>query len=79
MLFAKKLKEKLGWVKVQEDSTLSYSSKYQDEVFDLWEISKILWPSNSPDLNAIELTWFWMKRETTKKGTITLNTELKKA
>lgn len=24
--------------------------------------------ANSPDLNAIEAAWPWMKRETTKKG-----------
>jgi hypothetical protein len=29
---------------------------------------KMLWPGNSPDLNAIEKAWFWMKRETTKRG-----------
>ena len=29
---------------------------------------KLLWPANSPDLNAIEPCWFWMKRQTTKRG-----------
>jgi hypothetical protein len=28
----------------------------------------MLWPSNSPDLNAIEPTWFYIKKETTKRG-----------
>jgi hypothetical protein len=37
-----------------------------------------LWPGNSPDLNAIEPTWFWMKRETTKKGPITSEAKLRK-
>jgi hypothetical protein len=77
--FAKRLKEKLGWVIVQEDGAPAHSSKYQEEVFELWEICKLLWPGNSPDLNAIEPTWFWMKRETTKKGPITSNAELKAA
>ena len=31
-------------------------------------IMKMLWPGNSPDLNAIEKAWFWMKKETTKRG-----------
>ena len=26
------------------------------------------WPGNSPDLNAIEPCWPWMKRMTTKEG-----------
>ena len=34
---------------------------------------------NSSNLNTIEPTQFWIKRETTKKGAITLNAELKKA
>jgi hypothetical protein len=32
------------------------------------KIIKILWPGNSPNLNAIEKAWFWMKKETTKRG-----------
>jgi transposase len=28
----------------------------------------MLWPGNSPDLNIIEKAWFWMKKETTKRG-----------
>ena len=28
---------------------------------------KMLWPGNSPDLNAIEKAWFWIKKETTKR------------
>jgi len=28
-------------------------------------------------LNAIKPTWFWMKRQTTKKGPITSNEKLK--
>jgi transposase len=29
---------------------------------------KMLWPSNSPDLNAIEPTWFYIKKDNTKQG-----------
>jgi len=45
----------------------------------MWGIQKLLWSGNSPDLNAIEPCWFWMKRETTKKGPITSEKELKEA
>jgi hypothetical protein len=40
---------------------------------------RLLWPGNSPDLNAIEPTWFWMKKETTKRGEVTGKKKLKKA
>lgn len=35
---------------------------------DKWEVERLLWPGNSPDLNVIEAAWPWMKRNTTKKG-----------
>jgi transposase len=31
-------------------------------------IMKMLWLGNSPDLNVIKKAWFWMKKETTKRG-----------
>ena len=53
---------------VQEDNAGAHKSHYQGEVYKLWKIMKMLWPGNSPDLNAIEKAWFWMKKETTKRG-----------
>ena len=38
---------------------------------------RLIWPANSPDLNAIEPTWFWIKLQTTKKGGITSKVMLK--
>ena len=40
---------------------------------------RLLWPGNSPDLNVIEPTWFWMKKETTKNREIISKKKLKKA
>lgn len=40
---------------------------------------QLLWPGNSPDLNAIEPTWFQMKKETTKDSETTSQKKLKKA
>jgi Transposase/DDE superfamily endonuclease len=77
--FAKKLLQKFGKVKVQEDNAGPHASIYNQKVFQIEEIQRLLWPGNSPDLNAIEPTWFWMKRETTKKGAITSNEQLKEA
>jgi len=74
--FAKRLLRKFGFVMVQEDKAPSHASHYQQREFDLWEIERLLWPGNSPDLNAIEPTWFWMKRKTTKGGPIHSREEL---
>lgn len=62
---------------IQEDNTPSHNNRYSQEVFDFYRAQRLLWPGNSPDLNAIEPTQFWMKRETTKKGPITSQKELK--
>lgn len=39
---------------VQEDEALAHASKHNIPVFSLAKIKKLLWPGNSPDLNAIE-------------------------
>jgi hypothetical protein len=31
-------------------------------------IIKMLWPGNLPNLNAIKKAWFWIKKETIKRG-----------
>ena len=49
------------------------------DFWDLQMIAKLDWPANSPDFNAIEPTWFWMKRETTKNGPIDSNVGLRNA
>ena len=64
---------------VQADKAPAHVSRYQQEVFDFYIIKHSLWPGNSPDLNAIEPTWFWMKRVTTKHGALTSNKKLKVA
>ena len=55
---------------VQEDGAAPHSSHYQQEIYSIQEIEKLLWCGNSPDLSAIEPTWNYMKRETTKKGVV---------
>ena len=41
----------------------------------MYEIERLIWYTNSPDLNAIEPAWFWIKRATTKKGALKSRTE----
>ena len=79
MPFAKECIKDRPETLVQEDKAPAHISRYQQEVFDFYMIKRLLWPGNSPDLNAIEPTWFWMKRETTKHGALTSNKKLKVA
>ena len=53
---------------VQKDKAPAHISKYHNEVFWLYNIIRLLWPGNSPDMNMIEPYWPLMKRITTKKG-----------
>jgi transposase len=62
---------------VQEDGAAAHKSRFQHEVFNLWEIIRLLWPANSPDLNMIEPCWMWMKRETTNKSPCNNKKELR--
>jgi transposase len=66
--FAKECQKDRPKTIVQEDNAPAHKSHYQQEVYNLWKIMKMLWPSNSPDLNAIKRLWYYMKRETTKRG-----------
>jgi hypothetical protein len=66
--FAKECEKSRPDTIVQEDKAPSHNHAFQAHFYDLAHVKKMLWPGNSPDLNAIEPTWFWMKRHTTKKG-----------
>jgi hypothetical protein len=81
LLFAKTCKEALPNPRkdiiVIEDRALAHKSAYSNELYISWEVVRILWPTNSPDLNIIKLCWFYIKVETTKKGTFTLDVELR--
>jgi DDE superfamily endonuclease len=53
---------------VQEDNAGPHAHRYQATVYALHNIVRLLWPGNSPDLNAIEPAWYWLKRRTTAQG-----------
>jgi hypothetical protein len=63
---------------VQEDNAAPHAHFYNRKMFDMHKIQRILWPPNSPDLNAIEPPWMWMKKSTTKHGAPTSKKQLKK-
>lgn len=66
--FAAKLKESGRPILVMEDGAPAHTSKYNREVFEAWKIQKLLWPPKSPDLNAIEHAWAWIRRSLGKRG-----------
>jgi hypothetical protein len=58
---------------------LSYKLAYSNKLYISWEVVRMLWPANSPNLNIIKPYWFYIKRETIKKGAIYLDEELRAA
>jgi hypothetical protein len=53
---------------IQQDNAPAHIHHYTSRVFQKSNISQMIWPANSPDLNAIEKSWPWLKRTTTVRG-----------
>jgi hypothetical protein len=51
-----------------EDNASSHAHYHQNTIYAIYNITRLLWPGSSPDLNAIEPAWFWLKRRTTAQG-----------
>jgi hypothetical protein len=66
--FAEHCKELRPDTIVQEDRAGPHAHQIQGVFYDFFKIERLLWPGNSPDLNAIEPCWMYLKRETTKDG-----------
>ena len=64
---------------IMEDKAPSHVSHYQEEELNLRKLVKLLWCGNSPDINAIEPTWNWMKRQTTACGGFTSKVKMEEA
>jgi DDE superfamily endonuclease len=63
---------------VQEDNAPSHSHHYVATVYNMRQITRLLWPGNSPDLNAIEPAWAWLKKRVTSRGAPTSRAEMEK-
>jgi hypothetical protein len=55
--FAKECEKDRPSTIVQEDKAPSHAHYIQGRVYDLYQIIRLLWPGNSPDLNPIEPCW----------------------
>lgn len=64
---------------VQEDNAPAHNHSNQARVYNLHNVARLLWPGNSPDLNAIEKAWPWLKRVTTARGCPKTKRELKRS
>jgi hypothetical protein len=54
---------------VLEDHAPAHIHHSQQRVYDFYQVQRLLdWPGNSPDLNAIEPCWPFLKRRTTARG-----------
>ena len=66
--FTQKCQKKRPNTLVQEDGAPSHAHKHQGPVYKMYGVARLIWPGNSPDLNAIEPCWPWMKKTTTARG-----------
>ena len=64
---------------VQEDKAPAHAHHSQKAIYSSFDIQQLLWPGNSPDLNAIEPCWPFIKRTTTMHGAPRTKDEMTKA
>ena len=61
-----------------EDNAPAHAHVAQGALFKAWDVQRLLWCANSPDLNMIKPAWWNLEAETTKKGTSTTRAEAEK-
>ncbi len=66
MPFVEELKKEGRNVFVLEDNAPAHRSDMDNHFFKMSDVAKLLWPPNSPDANAIEQAWPWLRRHITK-------------
>ena len=77
--FAQECKQSHPDTIIQEDKVPSHTHHSQKAIYSSFDIQQLLWPGNSPDLNAIEPCWPFLKWTTTKYGTPRSRDKMKKA
>jgi hypothetical protein len=77
--FAQECQKRQPDILIQEDKASTYNHHYQATVYKLHDVTRLLWPGNLPDLNAIEPCWPWMKKTTTARGAPTTRVVMEKA
>jgi len=72
--FAQKRQKTRPKTLVQEDNAPPHAHHYQAHVYELHSVQRLLWPGNSPDLNAIEPAWPCMKKNDYCPGSTAIET-----
>jgi hypothetical protein len=55
--FAQECKKQRPNTLVQEDEAPAHAHHYQGSAYNLYDVQRLIWPGNSPDINAIEPCW----------------------
>ncbi len=64
--FVEELRKEGRNVVVIEDNAPAHRSDIDNHFFKMSDVVKLLWPPNSPDANAIEQAWPWLRLHITK-------------
>jgi transposase len=73
--FVNSLKQQGRNIVVLEDNAPAHISHFDNDCFKVSDVIKMLWPANSPDANAIEQAWPWMRRHITEDYDISTKEE----
>ena len=66
--FCKEIIEKYGECFLLEDGAPSQVARANQDEYNIEGLNRIPWPANSPDFNAIESTWYYLKRKVGSVG-----------